>query len=211
MSTKEMTMTDTQEIQKTVDTIIAEMAIIKIQDDATAREAGEFLRKNKETQKFVKEWFEEDRKRTYDAYKAVTDQIKFFIGKLEKAEKAVKRKVSDYQIAQERKRREEERRIAEEARKKEEERRLAQAIETGDDEVLDQPIETPTVKIDEPQKMEGVSFVEKWTYEIQDESSIPRQFLTPDHKAIRAYVTSMKDKAEIPGVRVYADKTVRVS
>lgn len=204
-------MTDTQEIQKTVDGIIGEMATIRIEDETTAMQAGEFLRKNKETQKFVKDYFEDARASTYKAYKEVTDQIKFFVGKLEKAEKAVKRKVSDYQMEQERIRREEERRLAEEARKKEEERRLAQAIETGDEEVLDTPIETPTIKIDAPRKTEGISYVDKWTYEIQDVSQIPREFLIPDERKIRSYVTNLKARAKIPGVRVYADKTVRVS
>ena len=204
-------MTDTQEIQKTVDGIIGEMATIRIENETTAMQAGEFLRKNKETQKFVKDYFEDARASTYKAYKEVTDQIKFFIGKLEKAEKAVKRKVSDYQMEQERVRREEERRLAEEARKKEEERRLAQAIETGDEEDLDTPIETPAIKVEGPRKMEGVSYVDRWTYEIQDVSQIPREFLIPDERKIRSYVTNLKDRAKIPGVRVYSDKTVRVS
>jgi len=204
-------MTDTQEIQKTVDGIIGEMATIRIEDDKTAAQAGEFLRKNKETQKFVKDYFEDARASTYKAYKEVTDQIKFFVKKLEKAETAVKRKVSDYQMEQERIRREEERRLAEEARKKEEEQRLSQAIETGDEEALDAPIETPTIKVGAPQKTEGISYVDKWTYEIQDVSQIPREFLIPDERKIRSYVTNLKDRAEIPGVRIYKDKTVRVS
>lgn len=203
--------TDTQELQKTVDGIIAEMATIKITSEEDALQAGSFLRKNKETQKFVKDYFEDARKTTYDAYKEVTDQIKFFVGKLEKAEKAVKRKVSDYQMEQERIRREEARRLAEEARKREEERRLAQAIETGDEEILEKPVEVPQVKVEEPRKMDGVSFVEKWTYEIQDVSQIPREYLMPDERKIRSHVASMKDKAKIPGVRIYADKTVRVA
>jgi len=203
--------TDTQELQKTVDGIIAEMATIKITSEEDALQAGSFLRKNKETQKFVKDYFEDARAATYKAYKEVTDQIKFFVGKLEKAEKAVKRKVSDYQMEQERARREEARRLAEEARKREEERRLAQAIETGDEEILEKPVEAPQVKVEEPRKMDGVSFVEKWTYEIQDVSQIPREYLMPDERKIRSHVASMKDKAKIPGVRIYADKTVRVA
>lgn len=202
---------DTQELKQTVDGIIAEMATIRIEDETTAIQAGEFLKKNKETQKFVKDYFEDARAATYKAYKEVTDNISFFVKKLQQAETAVKRKISDYQMEQERIRREEERRLAEEARKREEERRLAQAIETGDEEILEKPVEVPQVKIEEPRKMDGVSFVEKWTYQIEDVSQIPREFLIPDEKKIRSYVTSMKEKAKIPGVRIYADKTVRVA
>jgi hypothetical protein len=202
---------DTQEIQKTVDGIIAEMATIRIEDETSAMQAGEFLKKNKETQKFVKDYFEDARAATYKSYKMVTDTISFFVKKLQKAETAVKRKISDYQMEQERIRREEARKLEAEARKREEERRLAKAIETGDEEILDKPVDVTPVRIEEPRKMEGVSFVERWTYQIQDVSQIPREFLIPDERKIRSYVTSMKDKAKIPGVRIYADKTVRVS
>jgi hypothetical protein len=204
-------MTDTQELTKTVNGLISEMEVLKIENDAAAEQAGNFLRKNKETQKFVKEYFEDARKTTYDAYKAVTYQISFFIEKLTQAEKTVKRKVADYRMEQERIRREEERRLAEEARKKEEERLLQQAEESGDDSILDTPIEAPAIHIEEPKKMDGVSFVEKWTYEIQDANKIPREYLIPDEKKIRGVVSSLKDKANIPGVRIYADKTVRVA
>lgn len=47
-----------------------------------------------------------------------------------------------------------------------------------------------------------------WTFEVTDPSSVPRQFLTVDEKAIRAAV---KDgEREIPGVRIFEESSLAV-
>lgn len=200
-----------KDLTRTVDGLIAEMAVLKITSDDENIIAATFLKRNKETQAFVKEWFEEERAKTYSAYKAVTDQIKFFQDKLTAAETAVKRRIADYQIQQEKKRREEERRLQEEARKAEEERRLQQAITTGDETILDKPVEPLRVVVEAPKKVDGVSFVEKWEWMIENTDILPREYMIPDERKIRGVVNAMKGNTTIPGVKVWADKTVRVS
>jgi len=56
---------------------------------------------------------------------------------------------------------------------------------------------------------EGKATVQTWTYDIVDENAIPRQFMTPNLVAIKAMVTAMKDKCNIPGVKVRMETSVR--
>lgn len=198
-------------VQYRVNEVMAAIDSLEIQDQDAMAAAAEWLRKNKETQKFVKEFFEEDRKRTYDAYQAVTKEIKRFTDLLTKSEKSIKRKMADYQIEQERIRREEEekRRKEEEKRLQEEEKKRKAAEKKG----KMAPLPSPPVVIEAPaqeeEKLEGVSFVEVWTYTIDDTSKIPREYMIPDEKKIRDVVKAMKGDANIPGVKIFADKQVR--
>jgi ribosome biogenesis SPOUT family RNA methylase Rps3 len=187
-------------VQQKIDDVIARMEEITITSQDELQEAAEWLTKNKQTQKFVKEYYEPERKDTYDAYTAVTGEIKKFNDILIKAEKTVKKKMSDYQMEQDRIRREEERKriAAEEAEKKE-------AEETG------APAPEPVVAAPapEPEKVEGVSFVENWTFEIEDKAKIPLEYMIPDEKKIRGVVKAMKGDTSIPGVKAFAEQTVR--
>ncbi len=59
------------------------------------------------------------------------------------------------------------------------------------------------------EKIEGLHFRRYWKAEIINATNIPRAFLKPDESAINEYVTKYKEKAYIPGVRVYfEDKPV---
>ncbi len=55
----------------------------------------------------------------------------------------------------------------------------------------------------------GVSIVDKWTWELIDIEKVPRTFLTLDEKAVTQAVRHLKDKTNIPGIRVYNEKSVR--
>lgn len=186
-------------IKKRIDEVMARMEGLEIDSYEKMQEAAEWLNKNKETQKFVKDFYEPERKRTYDAYTTVTDAIKRFTDILAKGEKIIKRKMADYQIEQERIRQEEERkRIAsEEAARKKAEKKGGPVPQFDITPIL------------EPEKVEGVSFVENWTFDITDKAKIPMEYMIPDEKKIRGVVKAMKGDTNIPGIRVFADKTVR--
>jgi len=187
-------------VQQKIEDVIARMEGITITTHDELQEAAEWLTKNKQTQKFVKDYYEPERKATYDAYTAVTGSIKKFTDILVKAEKTVKKKMADYQMEQDRIRREEERKriAAEEAAKKDAEKTGAPAPE---------PVVAPPSS--EPEKTEGVSFIENWTFEIEDKAKIPLEYMIPDEKKIRGVVKAMKGDTNIPGVRAYAETTVR--
>lgn len=59
-----------------------------------------------------------------------------------------------------------------------------------------------------PSEAEGVSQRVTWEYEVVDEAKLPRQYTMPNHKAIGGVVRSLKDKADIPGVRVFQSATI---
>jgi hypothetical protein len=62
--------------------------------------------------------------------------------------------------------------------------------------------EAPAVK--------GVTVVEEWDFVIEDESAIPREYLSPNATAIRAFVTAKKQEGiVIPGVRAFSRSNVR--
>lgn len=101
---------------------------------------------------------------------------------------AVKRHIADYMLAQE----------ATQARQLE---AAKTAFEAGDDqaaeaivEIIDQrPVLTP-----------GTSAKTIWKHEVTDPAAVPREYCTPDDKAIAFAVKS--GVRSIPGVRVYEDK-----
>jgi len=198
------------ELTKTIEEVLAEMERLTITGEEEYHAAGNWLKRNKETQKLVKDFYEPERKATHTAYTAVTQQIKSCMVPLEKAEGTVKRKMSEYITERMRKQREEQRRLEDEARKREEERRLQEAITTGDETLLDEPVEVPIVPMEKPEEVEGISYAALWTFEIVDANAIPRDFLMPDEKKIRQYVKAMKGAGKIPGIRIYEDKTARV-
>lgn len=64
-------------------------------------------------------------------------------------------------------------------------------------------------KADKVETGEGRTVVQTWTFDIVDESLIPRQFLIPNLVAIKAMVTALKDKSNIPGIKVRMETSVR--
>lgn len=202
-----------KELQKSVDTVLAEMDRITIDSDEHYEQAGSFLRKVKQTAKVVEDAYtdeleaaKEKKKQAEAERKEVQQNIKYFTDQLERAEKIVKRQMSEYLAEQERKRREAEAK----RRKEEEEVRLAQAEETGDERYLDTPVAPK--KEPAPPKAEGTYTVEVWKYEITNKAKINPDYLQPNEKAIGALVRSMKGEAQAvlgEGVKVYSEKEVR--
>jgi hypothetical protein len=195
-----------------IDALAAQVEQIELKTDEDVEEAAIWLRKNKQTQKIVKDFFEEERASTYAAYKAVTDKIKQYTDILTKTERTVKSKMGTYQIEKERKRREEEakRRAEEEKRRREEEAKQIEAEKAGKPAPIPAPELPPAPVIQEEEKApEGISYIEAWTFEVEDMSKIPLEYLAVDEKKIRAVVKSLKGDAKIPGVRVFAEKQVR--
>lgn len=61
-----------------------------------------------------------------------------------------------------------------------------------------------------PVRAAGIGFGTSWTYKVTDESSIPREYLMVDHDKIRKIVQTMKEKTQIPGIKVESIRTVSV-
>lgn len=206
-------MEENKELQKTIDTVVAEIAGLVIKDQDGLTIANEFLKKCKVTAKTVEDAYagklaeaQEKKKAAEAERKAVADEIKMFTDRLDKAEAAAKRIISAYLQEQERIRIEEDQK----RRKEEEDRRIATAIETGHEEILDKPV--TFVKAPEPQLSKGTYTVDVWEFEIVDKAKINPEFLVVDESAVRKTVQALKDRAVSvigSGVKVTCRKDIR--
>ena len=205
--TKELT------IQERVDQLVAEVSALTIENNEQKDTAGEALLKCQRLTKAVKAYFEPERAATHLAYKIVTNTIKKYVDALGKGERAVKQLLADYRQKQEQDRRQEQRRLEDEARKREEERKLQDAIDSGDDElvdeILDEPIVAPPPMAAPIEATDGISYVDHWDFEILDPKQVPREYLVVDEKKVRGVVKATKGSVQIPGVRIFCEKRVR--
>jgi hypothetical protein len=68
----------------------------------------------------------------------------------------------------------------------------------------------PMVVLPNDVKAAGQSFRRRWTFEVVDESEVPRDFCVVDTVKLGRYAVAMKDSAKVPGVRFfYVDDPVR--
>ena len=189
---------------------------IEITDDVSYKAAGELLLTIKDLRKEIDSAFAPIIEAAHNAHKKALEQKKKADAPLVEAESIIKPRIAAYIAEVNRKRAEEEARLREEERKKEEDRRLQEAIKAeaaGDTAKAEQILETPVSigkvrPITEAPKVAGVSIQKRWTYRVVDETKIPREFLTPDHTKIGAFVREMKDQAMIPGVEFFAEDLV---
>lgn len=148
-----------------------------------------------------------------DHQRAINGQFKDWMDPLNQADRAVRQKVLAYQREEERKAAEA--RAAEEKRQREEQERLAAEREASGDASPMEPA-APQPVAEAPQAPErstrsslGTTTVRKvWTFEIEDESAIPREYLAVDEKKIGAVVKA--GVRSIPGVRIYQTDSLAV-
>jgi hypothetical protein len=216
-------MAEQMEIGKQIDQLIAKMSMTKIETEADYLFAAGWLKELKATQKAVVDRFEPRRVEKYGEYQAVLDERNALTGRLDAAERAVKKIVKDYALEQDRKRAEEERlrRIEQDkAKKKEEDRLLSEAERTGDESYLNRPVIAPVAPVQTAAapKVSGVSFAETWYAEVTDfkalvaavaAGTVALSVLQPDQRVLGAMAKALKGSMSLPGVRVYSDKTVR--
>jgi hypothetical protein len=77
--------------------------------------------------------------------------------------------------------------------------------------VVEEAIAAPTPVVVLQNEVKAVqSFRRRWTFEIVDESEVPRDFCVVDTVRLGRYATAMKDSAKVPGVRFfYVDDPIR--
>jgi len=146
----------------------------------------------------------------------IMDKYRPAIEQLTQAQRLIDGMIADY-LEEQRKIQQEKQRKADEEARKERERAEAKAKEwaaKGNDkkaeEWLDksETVVAPVIQAPDT-KAAGISTREDWDFEISDASLIPREYLIPDEKAIRAFVKATKGKKEIPGVKIIS-KTIIV-
>jgi len=123
---------------------------------------------------------------------------------LKAIETGLKKKIADFSYQKELERREAERK-AEEARQKLQEKLDEEAEIRGVEPVQVEPQVVP--KEDTTTRTEAGTSHQRihWTFEIVDESQIPREFLIPDERKIRQAVAM--GRREIPGIKIFEKAT----
>ena len=192
-------------LEKSINDLLAKVETFQIFDEDDYQLAAEFLRDSiKRNEKRVVETFDEERKERYEAYKEVTDRIKWFNDHLNRAETHLKKEMLRYYTERQREARAE----FLKAQRAAEEERLSAAADTGDEQSLEEAYipepKEPVTKID------GISYIETWTYRIHSPESLPRKFLKADDAKIKKTVQAMKADSDIPGVEVYSTSQIRV-
>lgn len=99
----------------------------------------------------------------------------------------------------------------EEAEKLEAAGRVEEAEAALEPAAVEQAVQQRRVNVNAaPPKVEGIAITPVWKFKVVDEKMLPRKFTQPNTVAIWQYVRGLKDKAEIPGVHIYPEDSMRV-
>lgn len=199
---------------------------IKVVDLESLKKANEFLLGVRSMRKEISAVFDPIITKAHKAHMEAVAQKKKAELPLTDAEKIVGPEIAAYKRKEEEERRralEEIRRKEEERRRQEEElRRKAEEAEkegetrwAGDYKEKADQISKSTLKKDlkeAPQvtKTDKTYVRRDWKWRLEDESKVPREFLTLDSSKVTRYVKLNKDKANIPGIEVYYEDNVSV-
>lgn len=206
---------EAQEVLKLMDNLLAGAEGVTVANDAEMEQASALLRDIKALQKKAEA---AQKGLTQPLEKEKKGIIAWFreriTNKLSAGESQLKRAILAYQQEQDRIRREEQRKAEEAARKERErlERRAAAAAEKGQQEKAEQLAEQAETVVapvhQEATKVQGISTRSVWRFEITDPKAIPREYLMVDEQKIGKVVRALKGDTEIPGVRVYEEKSL---
>lgn len=220
MSTSAIATRDDSQMTQVVTATLEHSRTIKVVDGRTYDLAWEAIRGWTSCDREIVQFFELDKQRAHELHKSLCQKERQL---REPGQQEIARLKADrarWRQEQERKQREEQARMAKEERKRQEALALEEAallekqgqgdlaaavIEqaaTAPPPVIATPLETP--------KNEGSSVAKKWRFRIVDADKVPAQFKIVDERKVRRVVDALGDKANIPGVEVYADEIERV-
>lgn len=150
----------------------------------------------------------------YASHKVLTTQRKELIGPVKAAIKIYARKMGLFQEEMERERVIAQQVLQAEADKLAQEEADAAAAMVADDNpelaaVIAENVVAPVVEVESiAPKYAGTAVRTTWKHRIVDASAIPREWMTPDEKAIGAHGRAKKGEAKIAGVEFYGETNV---
>ena len=162
----------------------------------------------------IKKFFLPMKRAAKAAHQKVCDQEKECVKSTTEAVRLLKQKTKDWDLAEEKRLQDEADKLARELAEKAENVKLEQAEKLEAEgkteeaeQVLSAPIQRPVFSMPKRETPKGVHYQDNWTFKIEDETKIPREYLMVDEKKIRGVVKTMKNKTNIPGVRAFNDRT----
>lgn len=212
---------ESQEIAKIeteVKEIYTRFSGLVIKDQADFDQSGFYLKDVKAKIKAVEEQQKEITRPFNEGLKRVRELFRRPLDLLNQAEETLRKGRIVFQQQQEKSRLEEERRLQELARKEEEKRRkqlevrAQKAAERGDEEKATELreqkenvfIPAPIIE-SQVTKTEGIGMRKAWKFEIVDVELLPKSYMLPNEKLIGGIARSMKELANVPGVRFFAE------
>ena len=179
-----MEITETQ-LQAETNNLLDTVQFITIKNDDELNEANGILRKIATLRKAAKAHFESLKKPFNEAMANLRQKEKEFLQPMEQGESAIKKLIVEYNHKRD------EQLKAEQAKLD----AMAKTLEGTGISVL------PTVKLEKP-KMQGTSVRNRYDFDIVDVNLIPREYLVVDMAAIGKVVRALKEKTNIPGIKV---------
>lgn len=179
-----MEITET-ELQAQTNNLLDTVQFITISTDKELEEANTILRRIATLRKAAKAHFESLKKPFNEAMANLRQKEKEFLKPMEQGEAAIKKLIVDYNVKVE-------------SKLKEEQAKLDALSEQMADNGL---TVLPSVKLEKP-KMQGTTVRNRYDFDIVDPNLIPREYLVVDTAAIGKVVRALKEKTNIPGIKV---------
>lgn len=206
-----------EETTKDITEMVRGVNLFQIVDNKTFVEANEKRKTVDRMAKSIKDHFKPLKEAANKTHKMITQAEKAELLKLKPAINHYASQILAWEEKQERIRQAEEARLRKIAEKEEEERKLAEAEELEKEgkpeeaeEVLEEQtfVPAPVVAKLTP-KLQETRFVETWSFSIENELKVPRQFLKLDEVKIRKFVIAMKESASIEGIKIFKTRRVQ--
>lgn len=204
MAVKELNIEELEAIRRRAKLLPERASLISVHSTATLNRANDFVRGIKLMMKEYDHAFDEIIVYLRKAKKKALDTKKEYYEPLVKAEMIAKAEINRYLDILEEKEIAARKLAAEEAEEKFKEARELEA--EGKPEMAEalREEETTLAPVPVAPKIEGSHRKKLWTFEIIDETKLLRRHLMPDEVAIGKEAREKKDKANIPGVRVFS-------
>ena len=178
-----MTEITENELQARTNSLLDTVQLITINNDDELNEANAILRKIATLRKAAKAHFDSLKKPFNEAMANLRAKEKEFLAPMEKGEYTIKKLIVSYNAKVEEKLKEEQKKLEELSKQ------------------MNGLAVLPSVKLEKP-KLHGTSVRNRYDFDIVDVNLIPREYLLVDTAAIGKVVRAMKDKTNIPGIKV---------
>ena len=205
-------------LDEEIKTTLATADDVTIEDTTDYEMAGEYVVKLKALKKRAEDFIAPFVKDAFDAHKKATARKNALIDPIDAVIRKMQTALSGYQTKAEAQRKLEERMASQMATQeaKEEGHKLADALEAGGDKGTADAIRAQAERTYVPvtaestvPKVAGLRTRDVWHFEIMEKEKLPVAWMLPNEKAIQKYADSMKDGAQIPGVRFWVTKETR--
>lgn len=182
---------------------------ITVHSQNTLDRANDFLKEIIVWEKQVDDFCDPNISRLNKAHKEALAQKAIFKKPLKEAKEIVKEKITAYLVEQDNIRKEAEEKFRQETEKRfEEARELEKAGEKEKAEKMREEETAIATPLPPVAKAEGTSLRKHWTWEVVDRAKIPQDFLIIDELKVNTTVRTLKDKTNIPGIRVFQEATI---